>query len=67
MTTQNLVQLGQASAAGQGAQGMATAANISTLLGNQAQARAGGALAQGQMLGGIFGDIMGAAGKKYGF
>ena len=67
MTTQNIAQLGQASAAGQGAQGMATAANIATLLGNQAQARAGGALAQGQMLGSIFGDIMGAAGKKYGF
>jgi len=67
MTTQNLVQLGQSSAAGQGAQGMATAANISTLLGNQAQARSGGALAQGQMLNSIFGDIMGAAGKKYGF
>ena len=67
MTTQNLAQLGQASAAGQGAQGMATAANIATLLGNQAQARAGGALAQGQMFGSIFGDIMGAAGKKFGF
>lgn len=67
MTTQNIAQLGQASAAGQGAQGMATAANIATLLGDKAQFRAGGALAQGNMIGSLFGDIMGAAGKKYGF
>lgn len=43
-----LSQLGQASAAGQAAQGMQSAANIGTLLQQQGAATAGGQLAQGQ-------------------
>ena len=66
-TTQNIAQLGQASAAGQASAGMKSASDIATLLGNQATARAGGALSQGGMFGDIFSGIMGAAGKKYGF
>ena len=65
MTTQNLVQLGQASAAGQAGAGMESARNISGLLGDQSAYRAGAARAQGGMFGDIFGSVMGAVGKKY--
>lgn len=64
-----LTQLGQASAAGQGAQGIGVGENIANLLGQGASARAGGTIAAGNQwrntLGSI-GDIAGsviAAGK----
>ena len=46
-TTQNIAQLGQASAAGQSAAGLQTGADIAALLGQQGAARAGSRLAQG--------------------
>ena len=46
-TTQNIAQLGQASAAGQSAAGLQTGANIANLFGQQGAARAGARLAQG--------------------
>jgi hypothetical protein len=45
-TSQNLAQLGQASAAGVGSAGMQTGANIANLLGQQGAAQAGGILGQ---------------------
>lgn len=53
-----LTSLGQQSAAGVGTAGMQSAANISELLAQGGAARAGSALAKGQM----FGDILGSAG-----
>lgn len=53
-----LSQLGQASAAGQGAQGMQTGVNIANLLGNSASALAGGEIARGQQKSGVFGDVL---------
>lgn len=47
-TTQNIAQLGQASAAGQSAAGLQTGANIANLFGQQGAARAGARLAEGQ-------------------
>jgi hypothetical protein len=47
-TTQNIAQLGQASAAGQATAGLNTATNIGNLLTQQGQAQAGAALAAGQ-------------------
>lgn len=64
-----LTQLGQASAAGQGAQGIGVGENIANLLGQAASARAGGAIAAGNQWRntiGSIGDIAGtviAAGK----
>jgi hypothetical protein len=52
-----LAQAGQASAAGVGSAGMQTGANISNLMQQQGAARAGGALAQGQTWGNVFGGI----------
>jgi hypothetical protein len=46
-TTQNIAQLGQASAAGQSAAGLQTGADIAGLLGIQGAARAGSRLGQG--------------------
>ena len=46
-TTQNIAQLGQASAAGQSAAGLQTGANIANLFGQQGAARAGARLAEG--------------------
>lgn len=46
-----LAQLGQASAAGQGAAGLQSANSISNLLTQQGQAQAGAALARGQAIG----------------
>ena len=54
----SITQLGQRSAAGVGAAGMDASGDISTLLGIGGAARAGSALAKGQM----FGDILGTAG-----
>jgi hypothetical protein len=56
--TGDLVTLGQASAAGQGAQGMQSASNIGNLLANQGQAIAGGQLAKGGVARQSFGDII---------
>jgi hypothetical protein len=61
-----LTTLGQRSAAGVGAAGMETGANVATLLGRQGQAEAGGILGQQSALtGGInkaFGAVQGAGG-----
>ena len=46
--TQNLASLGQASAAGVGASGMTTGANVAKLLGQQGAAAAGAEIAQGK-------------------
>lgn len=69
-TETNLAKIGQASAAGVGAQGVTTGTNVSNLLGQQGQAIAGGQLgearAYGQLLNlpsQILGMQMGAGGK----
>ena len=54
-----LAQMGQASAAGQGAQGMASASNIGNLFANQGAATAGGQMAQGNVGRQMFGDVLG--------
>ena len=56
--TGDLVGLGQASAAGQAAQGMQSASNIGNLLANQGQAIAGGQLAKGGVARQSFGDLL---------
>jgi len=67
--TGDLVSLGQASSAGQGAQGLESASNIGNLLtgqatnvgnllANQAQATAGGQMARGNVARGAFGDLL---------
>jgi hypothetical protein len=56
-----MTQLGQRSAAGVGAAGMDAAGDISTLLGTGGAARAGSALAKGQMFGDILGSVGGVA------
>jgi hypothetical protein len=65
--TNSLVNLGQASAAGQGAQGLASASNIGNLLGNQAQAIAGGQMARGNVGRQAFSDVLGIAKAAAGF
>jgi hypothetical protein len=52
-----LANLGQASAVGQAGFGQTTGANVSNLLQQQGAARAGGALAQGQAIGNVFGQF----------
>lgn len=54
----NLSTLGQASAAGQGAQGMASASNIGNLFANQGAALAGGQMAKGGVARQTFGDVL---------
>lgn len=66
-TTQNLAQLGQASAARQAAAGLETSAQIGNLYGQAGAAQAGGALARGQRNQQAFGDILGIAGAASGF
>lgn len=56
-----LAAMGQASAAGQASGGMQSASNIGNLLGNQAQAIAGGQVARGGLQRQTFGDILGIA------
>ena len=56
-----MTQLGQRSAAGVGAAGLDAAGDISTLLGEGGAARAGSALAKGQMFGDILGSVGGVA------
>lgn len=56
-TTQNVMSAGQAAAAGTGAAGMQTGANISNLFQQQGAAQAGGALASGQAWGNVLGGV----------
>jgi hypothetical protein len=65
-TTGNLSRLGQASAAGTGAAAQTTGTNIATLLGQQGQAQAGAALAQGKAYAAIPGQIVGGIGEYIG-
>lgn len=58
-TTQNLAQLGQASAAGQASSGLQSASNIGNLLGNIGAAQAGGIMGAAGRTQQAFGDIMG--------
>lgn len=60
-TTTNLAQLGQASAARQGAGALESGAAIAGLLGEKGAARAGGILGQGGVVGQTFGDILSLA------
>jgi hypothetical protein len=53
-----LSTLGQASATGQAAQGMASASNIANLLANQGAAIAGGQVARGNVARQSFGDLL---------
>lgn len=61
-----LSQLGQASAAGQGAAGLNTASNIGNLLTQQGAALAGGQLAQGSVASNAFGTLAKGAGMYFG-
>lgn len=56
-----LTQIGQASAAGQAAQGMQTAGSIGNLLAQQGAALAGGVMGKGGLQRQVFGDILGIA------
>ena len=62
-----LSQLGQASAAGQGAAGIQTGTNVANLLGQQGSAIAGGQLAAGGAQRQTFGDLVGLGGAVAGF
>lgn len=66
-TTQNLAQLGQASAAGQAAGGLETARSIGDLIGQAGAAQAGGIMGKGQSAQSTFGNILGTAGVISGF
>jgi len=57
-----LAQMGQASAAGQSAQGMNMASNIGNLFGQQGAAQAGAALARGNATANMWGNIAGSVG-----
>ena len=61
-----LTQIGQASAAGQAAQGSAISANISQLQADQGTAMAQSLLAQGQARANMFGNVAGAIGAGLG-
>jgi len=71
-TQANLLKIGQASAAGVGAQGITTGTNISNLLAQQGAARAGGEIGQARAYGQLFnlpGQLLGfqyGAGKTPG-
>ena len=60
-------KLGQASAAGQAEQGMNTGTNVANLLANQAQARAGGVMAQGGVARQAFNDALQIGSTAAGF
>jgi len=73
-TQTNLAKIGQASAAGVGAQGVTTATNVANLLGQQGQAIAGGQIGQAKAYGQLLnlpaqflGMQMGAGKKTPGF
>ena len=55
-----ITNVGQASAAGVGAAGQQTGANIANLYGQQGAAQAGSALAEGQANANMWGNIAGA-------
>ena len=61
-TEANLLKIGQASAAGVGAQGITTGTNISNLLAQQGAAQAGAEIAQGRAYGAIPAAISGGLG-----
>lgn len=65
-TTQNLAQIGQASAARQAAYGQQTAANIANLSAQGAAATAQGQLAAGQAMAAIPGQLVSGVGTYYG-
>ena len=65
--TQNLASMGQASAAGVGAAGMTTGANVANLMGQQGAAQAGGILGQQSALTGGINQAFGALGGAGGF
>jgi hypothetical protein len=71
-TQANLLKIGQASAAGVGAQGITTGTNISNLLAQQGAARAGGEIGEAKAYGSLFnlpGQLLGfqyGAGKTPG-
>jgi hypothetical protein len=71
-TEANLLKIGQASAAGVGAQGITTGTNISNLLAQQGAARAGGEIGEAKAYGSLFnlpGQLLGfqyGAGKTPG-
>jgi hypothetical protein len=65
-TTQNIAQLGQASAAGQSTAGLQTGANIANLFGQQGAARAGARLAEGQAFGNVLNIPAQFIGMQYG-
>jgi hypothetical protein len=73
-TQTNLAKIGQASAAGVGAQGVTTGTNVANLLGQQGQAIAGGQLGEARAYGQLLnlpaqflGMQMGAGSKTPGF
>lgn len=61
-----LTNIGQSSAAGTGAAGQASAQTIADLLGQKGAALAGGQLAQGNIVGRTFGDVLEIAGTVAG-
>jgi len=65
-TQANLLKIGQASAAGVGAQGIATGTNISNLLAQQGAARAGGELGEAKAYGQLFNLPAQMLGFQYG-
>ena len=65
-TQTNLLKLGQASAAGVGAQNVNTATNVSNLLAQQGAAQAGGELAQAKAYGSFFNLPSQILGMQYG-
>jgi len=65
--TSDIFSRGQASAAGQAAQGMTSASNVANLLANRGQAIAGGQVAAGSIPRQTFGDILGIGKVASGF
>lgn len=61
-----ITQLGQASAAGQAAQGQMASSNIQNSLGNMGQAQAGSALAMGQANSNMYSQMANTAGTMFG-
>jgi len=66
VTTQNLAQIGQASAAGTGAAGLQTGTNVANLLGQQGAARAGGELGEAKAYSSLFNLPAQVLGFQYG-
>jgi len=65
-TSQNLAQIGQASAAGTATAGLRTGADIANLMGQQGAAQAGAELAKGQAMAGLFNLPAQFLGMQYG-